>query len=432
MTVTLADLFGMVVDDRAPVAFTAYDGSAVARQGAVGTVEVRTPRAIQYLATAPGELGLARAYVMGDIEIRGDVHGTLHGLLAHRRMGVRWRDTASALRSWMFRRPPTPPEEFPASWRRGVLRHTRARDARAISHHYDVSNRFYELLLGRSMAYSCAVFRTRDATLEQAQSEKFDLVCRKLDLKPGQRLLDIGAGWGGLVRHAAENYGVHALGVTLSREQAAWAQHHLGEDGLGDAAQVRFLDYRDLRANEFDAISSVGAMEHIGSAELGSHFSTMAARLRPQGRMLNHTITRARTDQRSRTGHFIDRYVFPDGELQGLGTVVGAMHDYGLEVRHEESLREHYAMTLRAWCENLERNWELAVAEVGERRARVWRLYMAISRIGFDLNRIQIHQILGVRTGAQGRSGMPLRPGWEGSGSTARPGRMEQTAQAFG
>ena len=432
MTATLADLFGMVVDDRAPVAFQAYDGSAVAREGAVGVIEIRSPRALQYLATAPGELGLARAYVMGDVEIRGDVHATLHGLHSHRRMAVRWRDAASAVGAWMFRRPPTPPEEFPASWRRGLLLHTRARDARAISHHYDLSNRFYELVLGRSMAYSCAVFRTRDATLEQAQREKFDLICRKLDLKPGQRLLDVGAGWGGLVRHAAENYGVRALGVTLSRAQAEWAQSHLAEDGLGDVAQVRFLDYRDLAANEFDAISSVGAMEHIGSAELGAHFSAMAARLRPQGRMLNHTITRARTHQRNRTGHFIDRYVFPDGELQGLGTVVGAMHDNGLEVRHEEGLREHYAMTLRAWSENLERNWEPAVAEVGERRARVWRLYMAISRLGFDLNRIQIHQILGVRTGGQGRSGMPLRPGWESAGSAGRPGEVEPAARAVG
>ena len=430
MTVTLADLFGMVVDDGAPVAFQAFDGSAAPRQGAVGVVEVRTPRAVQYLATAPGELGLARAYVMGDLEIRGDVHATLHGLLAHRRRGVRWSEVAGAVRSWMFRRPPTPPEEYPAGWRRGVLRHTRARDARAISHHYDVSNRFYELVLGPSMAYSCAVFGSREATLEQAQREKFDLICRKLDLKAGQRLLDVGAGWGGLVRHAAENYGVRALGVTLSREQASWAQRSLAESGLGDAAQVRFLDYRDLQANNFDAISSVGAMEHIGTAELASHFGAMAARLRPQGRMLNHTITRARTHQRNRTGHFIDRYVFPDGELQGLGTIVGAMHDNGLEVRHEENLREHYAMTLRAWGENLERNWEQAVAEVGERRARVWRLYMAISRLGFDLNRIQIHQILGVRLGATGRSAMDLRPGWESAAPSAR--QRERAQQAPG
>src|SRR4029077_4404886 len=238
-------------------------------------------------------------------------------------------------------------------------------------------------------------------------------ICRKLDLRPGQRLLDVGAGWGGLVRHAAEHYGVRALGVTLSREQAEWAERAGMETGVHPYAEVRHLDYRDVRETGFDAICSVGAMEHIGSAELGSHFQAMASRLRAEGRMLNHTITRPSNRERHRTGPFIDRYVFPDGELQGVGTVIGAMHDHGLEVRHEENLREHYAMTLREWGANLERNWERAVAEVGERRARVWRLYMAISRVGFDLNRIQIHQVLGVRVGPEGGSGMGARAAWE-------------------
>jgi cyclopropane-fatty-acyl-phospholipid synthase len=414
MTLRLADFFELLIDDRAPVGFCAYDGSVVDRSDAVGALEIRTPRAVRYLATAPGELGLARAYVMGDIEIHGDLHATLHGLLAHWRGAVPWSEILRGARRWMLRRPPLPPEEAPAPWRRGALRHTRIRDAQAISHHYDVSNRFYELLLGRSMAYSCAVFTAPDATLKEAQSEKFDLICRKLDLQPGQRLLDIGAGWGGLVRHAAGHYGVRALGVTLSREQADWAQRRIAEAGLHRRAEVRFLDYRDVRETGFAAISSVGAMEHIGSAELGSHFTTMAACLRPEGRMLNHTITRPSNRERHRTGPFIDRYVFPDGELQGLGTVIGAMHDHGLEVRHEENLREHYGLTLREWGANLERHWKRVVAEVGERRARVWRLYMAMSRVGFDLNRIQIHQILGVRVTPDGDSGMPPRPSWEG------------------
>ena len=431
MTLTLADLFAQLFDADVPVALDAYDGSSIAPPDTVGKVEIRTPRAIRYIVSAPGELGLARAYVMGDIEVHGDLHATLHSLLAHRRGAPGWRDVAPLLRRWMFRRPAVPAEEFPPAWTRGVLRHTRERDARAISHHYDVSNRFYELMLGRAMAYSCALFTTRDATLEDAQRAKFDLICRKLDLKPGQHLLDIGAGWGGLVRHAAEHYGVRALGVTLSREQAAWAQEHLARAGLHGRAQVRFLDYRDLERVEFDAISSVGAMEHIGSAELGRHFRSMAARLRPQGRMLNHTITRPSNLHRHRTGPFIDRYVFPDGELQGVGAVISAMHDGGLEVRHEESLREHYSMTLRAWGENLERHWEQAVTEVGERRARVWRLYMAISRIGFDLNRIQIHQILGVRVSSTGRSGMGLRPSWEAAPrSDERAARLAAMADA--
>ncbi len=410
---TLAELFQLLFDGDVPVGFRAYDGSVFARSGAVGMVEIRAPRAVRYLATAPGELGLARAYVTGDLEIRGDLHGTLHALVAHRRGEIPWRELARGVRRWMLRRPPIPPEEARAWWRRGLVRHSRARDAQAISHHYDVSNRFYELLLGSTMAYSCAVFSRPSATLAEAQREKFDLICRKLDLKPGERLLDVGAGWGGLVRHAAEHYGVRALGVTLSREQADWAQRAIFEAGLQQRAEVRFLDYRDVTETGFDAISSVGAMEHIGSSELGSHFRAMAAGLHAEGRMLNHTITRSSNRQRHRTGPFVDRYVFPDGELQGLGTVIGAMHDHGLEVRHEENLREHYAMTLREWGANLERNWPRVVAEVGERRARVWRLYMAISRVGFDLNRIQIHQILGVRLTPDGRSGMPPRPSWD-------------------
>jgi cyclopropane-fatty-acyl-phospholipid synthase len=426
VTRTLADFFALLLDDRARVGFRAYDGSSAERSDAVGVVEIRSPRALRYLATAPGELGIARAYVMGDLEIHGDLHATILELLFHRREPVAWAEILRGVRRWMLRRPAIPPEEMKPAWRRGLRRHTKGRDALAISHHYDVSNRFYELLLGPSMAYSCAVFREPGTTLEQAQREKFDLICRKLDLKPGQRLLDIGAGWGGLVRHAAEHYGVRALGVTLSREQADWAQRAIFEAGLHRQAEVRFLDWRDLTENEFDAISSVGVMEHIGTAELGSHFQAMAACLREQGRMLNHAISRATGHQGQRGGPLIDRYVFPDGELQSLGTVIAAMHDHGLEVRHEENLREHYVMTLGEWGANLERRWTQAVAEVGERRARVWRLYMALSRVGFQVNRVQIHQVLGVRTGRDGSSSMPLRPDW---GRAKRPARTVDRAQ---
>ena len=429
MTLTLAEFFELLFDD-APVGFRAYDGSVSDRSDAVGMVEVRSPRAARYFMTAPGELGLARAYVMGDLEIHGDLHATLHSLLAHRCESVPWGEVLRFARRWMFRRPPIPFEEAGAPWRRGLERHSKARDAQAISHHYDVSSRFYELVLGRSMAYSCAVFTTSGTTLQEAQREKFDLICRKLDLKPGERLLDIGAGWGGLVRHAAEHYGVRALGVTLSREQADWARRTIADAGLYHRADVRFLDYRDLAATGFDAISSVGAMEHIGTAQLGPHFQSMAARLRPEGRMLNHTITRPSNHERQRTGPFIDRYVFPDGELQGLGTVIGAMHDHGLEVRHEENLREHYARTLCEWGANLERNWMRAVAEVGERRARIWRLYMTISRVGFDLNRIQVHQILGVHVSADGGSGIPPRPSWERSPSEESSAALAQMSQS--
>jgi cyclopropane-fatty-acyl-phospholipid synthase len=431
VTRTLADFFALLLDDRAQVGFRAYDGSSAESSDAVGVVEIRSPRALRYLATAPGELGIARAYVMGDLEIHGDLHATILELLFHRREPVAWAEILRGLRRWMFRRPAIPPEEVKPAWRRGLRRHTKARDARAISHHYDASNHFYELVLGPTMAYSCAVFPAPGTSLEQAQREKFDLICRKLDLKPGQRLLDIGAGWGGLVRHAAERYGVRALGVTLSREQADWAQRAIFEAGLHRRAEVRLLDYRDLGENEFDAISSVGVMEHIGTAGLGSHFQAMAARLRERGRMLNHAISRATGHQGQRGGPLIDRYVFPDGELQSLGTVIAAMHDHGLEVRHEENLREHYVMTLGEWGANLERHWTHAVAEVGERRARVWRLYMALSRVGFQVNRIQIHQVLGVRVSDDGSSGMPLRPDWEHAEPAPRSrDRAQQGAHA--
>jgi cyclopropane-fatty-acyl-phospholipid synthase len=408
----LAELFSLLVEPNLPVNLVMYDGSGFENEGAVGTIHVRSPKALRYIATAPSELGLVRAYVTGEIEIEGDLHGTLVALLNNFRGEIPWGELAAAVRPWMLRRPELPAEEGAARWQRGIRSHTPGRDAKAISHHYDVSNGFYGMFLGPSMTYSCAVFTSDDASLEQAQAEKIDLICRKLGLKQGQSLLDIGAGWGALVRHAAANYGVRATGVTLSREQAAWAQERIATEGLADLAEVRFQDYRDVRESGFDAISSVGAMEHIGSRQLGHHFRSMSRLLRPQGRMLNHTITRTSSLQRHRAGPFIDRYIFPDGELQSPAKVASEMIDGGFELRHEENLREHYGKTLAAWVANLERGWDQAVAEVGERRARVWRLYMTISQVGFERNMIQLHQFLGVNTTADGRAGMPLRPDW--------------------
>jgi cyclopropane-fatty-acyl-phospholipid synthase len=410
----LADIYSKVVDPRAPVGFSAYDGSEAGPSDPVAVLELRRPEALAYIARAPGELGLVRAYVSGALDVRGDLYAALIGLITYARQ-LPWRERLGVLRKILpdaWRRPPVPAEEAPAPWRRG-LRHSKARDAAAISHHYDVSNRFYEIVLGPSMAYTCAVFPTLDTTLDEAQFEKFDLVCRKLALKPGDRLLDVGAGWGGMVMHAAEHYGVRALGVTLSEAQATWAQEAIAARGLAGRAEVRHLDYRDVTESGFDAVSSIGLTEHIGARNLPAYFRFLAGKLRPEGRMLNHTITRPSNRERQRAEQFIDRYVFPDGELEGPGTIVSAMHDNGLEVRHEENLREHYAMTLREWGNNLERGWDDAVAEVGERKARVWRLYMASSRAGFELNRIQLHQVLGVRSAQDGTSGMPLRADWE-------------------
>ncbi len=291
------------------------------------------------------------------------------------------------------------------------LRHNKKRDAEAIHHHYDVSNRFYELVLGPSMTYTCAVFPTLESTLEEAQFEKYDLVARKLDLKPGQRLLDIGCGWGGMVRHAAKHYGVKVIGVTLSREQATWAQEEIKRQGLDHLAEVRFMDYRDVTETDFDAISSIGLTEHIGVRSYPAYFGFLHDHLKVGGRLLNHCITRPHNKTMS-TGAFIDRYVFPDGELTGVGRITVAAQDAGLEVRHVENLREHYAMTLKGWCDNLVENWDEALGEVSIGRAKVWGIYMAGSRLAFERNEIELHHVLAVKTDAHGNANWPLRPTW--------------------
>jgi cyclopropane-fatty-acyl-phospholipid synthase len=256
------------------------------------------------------------------------------------------------------------------------------------------------------------VFPTPDTALDDAQAEKFDLVCRKLDLKPGQRLLDVGCGWGGMVLHAAKYYGVTVLGVTLSRQQAEWAAKTIAEEGLGEQAEVRHLDYRDVEETGFDAISSIGLTEHIGVKNYPAYFRHLHGRLRPGGRLLNHSITRPTTDEPAIWPNgFINRYVFPDGELTGVGRIISDLQDNGFEPRHAENLREHYALTLAGWCRNLTDHWDEAVAEVGIGTARVWALYMAASRLGFERNRIQLHQVLAVRAD-EGVAEMPLRPRW--------------------
>ena len=311
----------------------------------------------------------------------------------------------------LMRVPPPPQEIRQSALARLGSRHAKQRDAEAIHHHYDVSNRFYEWVLGPSMAYTCAVFPTEDSTLEEAQTAKFDLVARKLGLQPGMRLLDVGCGWGGMVMHAARVYGVRALGVTLSRQQADWAQRAIAEAGLQDLAEVRFMDYRDVAEGDFDAVSSIGLTEHIGAANVPAYFEFLYGRLRPGGRLLNHCITRPTGKEKTfNKGGFINRYVFPDGELESVGWLVRQMEDLGFEIHHEENLRDHYARTLRFWCQNLDENWEAAVQEVGLGTARVWALYMAGCIVGFERNKVQLHQVLGVKLDAMGHSHVPLRP----------------------
>ena len=382
----IADAFEQLIQGPLPLRFTAYDGSASGPEDAPFGFDLRNERGLAYLMTAPGDLGLGRAYVSGDLVVTGVHPGDPYDGLKALQKGLKLRRPSPAELVRIVSglgishlKPPTPPkEETLPKWRRVVegVRHSRTRDKEAIHHHYDVSNTFYEYVLGPSMTYTCAVYPTDDATLEQAQHYKYDLVARKLDLQPGMRLLDVGCGWGGMVRHAAQHYGVKALGVTLSREQATWAQEKIKEMGLDHLAEVRHSDYREVTESGFDAVSSIGLTEHIGVRNYPSYFGFLRDRMRPHARLLNHCITRPH-NKHQETGAFIDRYVFPDGELTGSGKIITEVQNVGLEVQHEENFRLHYARTLAGWCRNLEDNWDACVAEVGEGTARVWGLYMA-------------------------------------------------------
>ncbi|MGI8615119.1 MAG: class I SAM-dependent methyltransferase [Nocardioidaceae bacterium] len=418
--VSIGEALQTVMPDM-PFGFSAYDGSKAGPPDAAVRVHLLNERGLSYIMTAPGDLGLARAYVSGDLEAEGAHPGNLYPVLKPLLGRLRFtsRSPVAVLRvlnglGWShLKPPPPPPQEHLPRWRRTVegLRHSKSRDAAVIHHHYDVSNTFYEYVLGPSMTYTCAVFASADATLEEAQFAKYELVARKLGLRPGMTLLDVGCGWGGMVRHAAREHGVRALGVTLSSAQAQWAQAAIERDGLGDLAEVRFGDYRDVAETGFDAISSIGLTEHIGLSNLPAYFAFLRDRLAPRGRLLNHCITR-RDNSPTTTGAFIDRYVFPDGELTGSGRLMTTMQDIGFEVRHEENLREHYALTLAGWSANLVEHWDECVAEVGVGTARVWGLYMAACRLAFEHNEVQLHQVLAGRTGSDGVSGFPLRPDW--------------------
>jgi cyclopropane-fatty-acyl-phospholipid synthase len=415
--VTVGSFLESVLGQEVEVGFRAYDGSTFGPPEAKATVVVRTPQALRRIIMAPPELGFGRAYVAGELEIDGDVFDVLE--MQHQFEGahVGPAQIAAALRLVGVRGlwPLAPP---PEEARLRGRRHSKARDAAAIAYHYDVSNEFYRIVLGPSLTYSCGVWTDATETLEVAQANKHELVCRKLGLQPGMRLLDIGCGWGSMVIHAARHHGVRAVGVTLSAPQAELAQRRVKELGLDRLVDVRHGDYRDVDDGPYDAISSIGMFEHVGLSQLADYFTRCHALLRPQGRFLNHGISRpahmpvmthGRFARRGLKRDFTERYVFPDGELHEVGAVVSAIQDAGLEVRHLESLREHYALTLRSWVRNLEAGWADVVREVGEPRARVWRLYMAAAALGFEHDEGQIHQVLAIRTEG-GASGLPRRP----------------------
>lgn len=403
-----------------PVRVDAWDGSSIGPQDAVVVVRFASRRAVRRLVWAPDGLGFARAYVSGDIEVEGDLLDALTRLDAiadpDRGPGVRvGHDTVVAVAKAVVRLgalgpPPRPPaEEIRLTGRR----HARGRDAQAVSHHYDVGNDFYALVLGPSMVYSCAYFEEATSaayTLQDAQRAKLNLVAGKLGLTPGMRMLDVGCGWGSLVVHAAREYGVRAVGVTLSEEQAAFARSAVASAGLADRVEIRVQDYRDVTDGPYDAIASIGMAEHVGLSQLGEYAAHLHSLLAPGGRLLNHAISRRpgpTGDPKGSKTSFIDRYVFPDGELHPLSTTVDALESAGFEVRDVESLREHYADTLRAWVSNLEQNWDQAVRLSSAGRARVWRLYMAGSALAFQSNRLGVNQVLAVKPSPRGASGFP-------------------------
>ncbi|MEU6475987.1 cyclopropane-fatty-acyl-phospholipid synthase family protein [Streptomyces sp. NPDC047017] len=420
----LTRLLEQLLGSPLPVRIRAWDGTEAGPPGAP-TLVVRNRRALRRLLFKPGELGLARAWVAGDLTVEGDLYtalGLLSGLIWERDQDDT-RGLARRLRDPEVRAavaglvklggPPLPPAPPPEEVRRPGHLHTRRSDKRAISHHYDVGNDFYELVLGPSMVYSCAYWPAPEpaATLEQAQHDKLELVARKLDLSPGRRLLDVGCGWGSMAIHAAREHGASVVGVTLSQEQAAYARKRVADEGLTDRVEIRVQDYRDVTDGPYDAISSIGMAEHVGAARYLEYASDLHALLKPGGRLLNHQIGRRpqRDESAYHVDEFIDAYVFPDGELAPLGTTVTQLERAGFEVRDVESLREHYALTLRRWVANLEAGWPRAVRLTSPGRARVWQLYMAASALAFERNRIGVNQVLAVKTPESGDSGMPLR-----------------------
>ncbi len=403
-----------------PVTMALWDGSRIEGRDPTVVVEVRSPDVIRRVLWAPGELGLARSFVVGDLDTDAPLAPTLRALqaadLGDRRAAR--RALAAAVRAAselgaIGRPPPAPPEEIVARGRR----HSRRRDATTVSHHYDVGNDFYRLVLGDSLTYSCARFSSDEMTLGEAQAAKHELVCRKLGLDSSRshgarpRLLDIGCGWGSMAMHAAELHDVSAVGVTISDEQLQLARARVDAAGLAARVTIRLQDYRAVDDGPYDAVASIGMAEHVGRRNLHRYFANAYALLRPGGRMLNHAIASVRGSRMTRSS-FVGRYVFPDGELVDIADTVAAMEDAGFEVRDVENLREHYERTIRCWVDRLEERWDDAVALVGTRRARVWRLYLSGSINGFEDGGLQLYQTLGVKTDGWASHMPPTRAGW--------------------
>jgi cyclopropane-fatty-acyl-phospholipid synthase len=388
------------------------------------TMVFNRPAAMRRMLLPPSELSIAESYLSGDVEIEGSMEAaaTIPDMIGGR---LRSPMKIARLIGMVMQLPGKADDDladsrFPERARKLGPRHTPVRDAAAIQFHYDVGNKFYQMWLDQRMVYSCAYFRTGDETLEAAQEAKLDLICRKLRLKPGERFLDIGCGWGGLIMYAAQNYGVDATGITLSENQATLARERIASAGLANRCRVEVRDYRTLAEGDaYDRIASVGMIEHVGLTHLPVYFESAYRALKPGGLFMNHGIVSLGEARPRSVGEkifrkfwkadaFIDTYVFPDGKLTATADVIGAAEATGFEVRDVESLREHYAMTLRHWVRSLEARSGEAEQLVGDHTYRVWRLYMAASANAFTRGAINIIQTLLAKPDAAGKSNIPL------------------------
>jgi cyclopropane-fatty-acyl-phospholipid synthase len=369
-----------------------WDGTRLAASNGDGpTFYVRSPSAAAHALRAPGQLGLGRAYVSGAIEV-DDIDAVIELLDSWQPPALEGGDKArlllSAVRAAGLNRPPKRPA---AELRPSGTRHSKERDAEAVRHHYDVSNEFFSLFLDDSMTYSCAVFSRGAETLEAAQEEKLEMVARKLALKEGERVLDVGCGWGSFPLWAATRHGASVLGITLSPPQAERARERAEAAGVGDRVEIRVMDYRDLAGERFDAIASIGMVEHVGEAQIDVYARTLAGLLEPGGRLLNHGIARLRHSD-PEAGPFSERYVFPDAEPLHLSRVLQALERAGFVTRHVEEFGDDYAETLRHWAQRLDQSLDDAVRLAGPERLRVWRLYLRMARRGFESGFLSIYQ----------------------------------------
>jgi cyclopropane-fatty-acyl-phospholipid synthase len=380
-----------------PFTLRFWEGTELAATSPEGPVfTVRSPAAVAHLLRAPGQLGLGRAYAAGELEA-DDLDRVIDLLDTYKPPAIdrsaRLRLSVAALAAVGLTRPPRiPASELRPSGRR----HSRERDARAVRHHYDVSNEFFALFLDSSLTYSCALFSRGAQTLEEAQDAKRELVCQKLALKEGKRILDVGCGWGSFVMHAASRYGVEAVGITLSPAQAEGARARVAEAGLSDRVEIRLADYRDLASERYDAIASIGMVEHVGANQIDLYARQLAGLLDPGGRLLNHGIARLRHGD-AEAGPFSERYVFPDAAPLHVSRVILALERAGIVPEHVEGLAQDYADTLTHWIERLDANREQAELLVGAERLRVWRLYLRAARNGFRTGFTSIFQVLGHR-----------------------------------